>query len=104
MASISCRPTDFEPPTCPRNMDSHITPKDLELYVLDGLSHDNRNRIEEHLLICDVCRDELEREETFFKSMESAILREDNLIREKDCLPIDGPKKRRLNAKNSRAN
>ena len=77
-------------------MNAHLTKTDLELYILEQLSSAEQTRVEEHLLICDLCRDAVLKEEIFFKSMRAAILREETRTREKDCLSIDRVKKRKI--------
>lgn len=69
-------------------MNTHLTRENVELYVLEKLSRDEFNGVEEHLLICGICRAALEQEENFISSIKAAILREEIKTREKDCIPI----------------
>lgn len=40
----------------------HVSPRELELYVIDGLVANDASRIEEHVVACDACAAALARE------------------------------------------
>jgi anti-sigma factor RsiW len=50
----------------------HVTEEDLEQYCLGGLAEDRCARLEEHLLLCEPCRDRLTETENFVASMRQA--------------------------------
>lgn len=50
----------------------HLDPEDLERYSLHQASEDEMARFEEHLLLCEPCREELRTSEVFATSMRAA--------------------------------
>ena len=55
--------------------DRHIDDDDLERYVLDQLSEDNAAAIEEHLLICEQCQDQLAQVDQRVQAMRASLRR-----------------------------
>jgi len=53
-------------------MADHVTEEDLEQYCLGGLTEVRCARFEEHLLLCETCRDRLTETETFIAAMRQA--------------------------------
>ena len=52
---------------------AHQTEEDLELYALGRLSEARLESVEEHLLVCEVCRNMLDEVESFAIAMRTAI-------------------------------
>jgi len=52
----------------------HESDDQLELYALDRLSELEAARVEDHVILCDVCRDRLEEVGTFAFAMRDALL------------------------------
>src|SRR5437870_4898761 len=50
----------------------HLNPDDLERYATGRASEEEAARCEEHLLVCEACRVELENTESFARSIRSA--------------------------------
>jgi hypothetical protein len=53
-------------------IDRHLNPDELEEYAMNRTSEAAGARIEEHLLICEPCRHELDRADAFVSAMRSA--------------------------------
>jgi len=53
-------------------MADHVTEEDLEQYCLGGLTEVGCVRLEEHLLLCETCRDRLTETENFVGAMRAA--------------------------------
>ncbi len=51
---------------------NHIPEEELEQYCLGGLAEVRRARLEEHLLLCETCRDRLTETESFIAAMRQA--------------------------------
>jgi len=51
---------------------NHVQEEELEQYCLGSLAEVGRARLEEHLLLCETCRDRLTETETFIASMRHA--------------------------------
>jgi len=51
---------------------SHLDPEDLERYVRTQVSEEETARFEEHLLLCEPCREELRSVDSFVASMRAA--------------------------------
>ena len=52
---------------------SHQSTEQLELYALGRLAEPEQAVIEEHLLICEACREQLDEVEAYAKAMRRAI-------------------------------
>ena len=53
-------------------MSNHVLEEELELYCLGGLAEVPCGRLEEHLLLCETCRDRLTETESFIAAMRQA--------------------------------
>ena len=53
-------------------MGDHVTEEELEQYSLGGLAEVRRDRLEEHLLLCETCRGRLTETENFGAAMRQA--------------------------------
>jgi hypothetical protein len=53
-------------------MGDHVTEEELEQYCLSGLAEARCGRVEEHLLLCETCRDRLTETENFIVAMRQA--------------------------------
>lgn len=56
-------------------MTEHIEPDVLELYVLGRLSEKEAAQIEEHLLVCEDCRDRLSEEDEVIEIIKQFLLK-----------------------------
>ncbi len=54
----------------------HIPEDDLELYALDRLADDKAAPVEEHLLVCEQCRERLSGLDEYVKAMRAALSKE----------------------------
>lgn len=52
--------------------DRHVAEENLERYAMHTMAEDESVQVEEHLLLCDPCRQQLEEMEAFIRSMRSA--------------------------------
>jgi anti-sigma factor RsiW len=57
------------------NFVEHVTEDDLERYAMRTLSAPESDHLEEHVLICQSCRDRLESTDEFVAAMRSAAAR-----------------------------
>ncbi|HUQ92108.1 MAG TPA: zf-HC2 domain-containing protein [Bryobacteraceae bacterium] len=71
------------------NFNEHIGDAELEAYIMHKLPEEDIDRLEEHTLICDRCRRQLEQTETFILSMRAAALniRQDERVSQPTSLP-----------------
>jgi len=58
-----------------QRMPEHVREEDLEQYCLGTLAEEGYSRLEEHLLICESCRERLTETETYVAAMQQASLR-----------------------------
>ncbi|MGE5486858.1 MAG: hypothetical protein ACM3ZB_03440 [bacterium] len=59
----------------------HISADEIELYSLDRISEPDLSRVEEHLLVCEYCRQRLAEEDRFSKAAKAALERLNSLAR-----------------------
>jgi hypothetical protein len=55
-----------------QNFVRHIDPEDLESYSRQRTSDEDKSRIEEHLLVCENCRNELDRVDSYLAAIRSS--------------------------------
>jgi hypothetical protein len=56
-----------------QNFVRHIDPEDLESYSRQSTSDEDNSRIEEHLLVCENCRNELDRVDSYLAAIRSSV-------------------------------
>ena len=58
-----------------RNFETHSTEESLELYALGRLAEEKAESLEQHILICEECRNRLDSADTFVRAMRSGAVR-----------------------------
>lgn len=56
------------------SLDSHPSDDDIELYSLERLPDEQQQTIEEHLIVCEQCRQRLDQTDEFVAAMQDALL------------------------------